>query len=208
MKPITRQVQLFERTDKIVKVYLALILKRFRKVQRTLSFDDVHILNAVNEEWKQIDKLMRDCLFEVVLYYYRYVREEADDMEVQLWFAKLIDQPDPVTHYIFFPESDRKRARLIEGIYSVVTLQEKKKELDKAERYIAKQLTQTADDYTIWSLIEAMREAGFKNGEWVTQKDEKVCEECGPRDGKIYPLDELLKLMPAHYGCRCYVIPV
>lgn len=207
MKPITRQVQLFEKNDKIVKVYLALILKRFRKVQRTLSFDDLHILNAVNEEWKQIDKLMHDCLFEVVLYYYRYIREEADDMEVQLWFAKLIDQPDPVTHYIFFPESDRKRARLIEGIYSVVTLQDKKKELDKAERYIAKQLTQTADDYTMSTLIEALKAAGVKEVEWVTEHDERVCEECGPRDGVIYPIDEVPQI-PSHYGCRCIIIPV
>ena len=207
MKPITRQVQLFKQTDKIVKVYLALILKRFRKVQRTLTFDDLHILNAINEEWKQIDKLMHDCLFEVVLYYYRYIREEADDMEVQLWFAKLIDQPDPVTHYIFFPESDRKRARLIEGIYSVVTLQEKKKELDKAERYIAKQLTQTADDYTMSTLIEALKAAGVKEVEWVTEHDERVCEECGPRDGVIYPIDKV-PLIPAHYNCRCIIIPV
>ena len=207
MKPITRQVQLFKQTDKIVKVYLALILKRFRKVQRTLTFDDLHILNAINEEWKQIDKLMHDCLFEVVLYYYRYIREEADDMEVQLWFAKLIEQPDAVTHYIFFPESDRKRARLIEGIYSVVTLQDKKKELEKVERYIARQITQTADDYTMSTIIEALRAAGVEEVEWVTQADERVCEECGPRDGVIYPIDKVPQI-PAHYNCRCIIIPV
>ena len=81
------------------------------------------------------------------------------------------------------------------------------KELDKAERYIAKQLTQTADDYTMSTLIEALKAAGVKEVEWVTEHDERVCEECGPRDGVIYPIDKVPQI-PAHYNCRCIIIPV
>lgn len=210
-KSITKQDQLFDRTDKIVKAYLRVILNRFRKVQRTLTFDELNIMNTINEEWEQLNKLMRDCLYEVVLYYYRFAcdicQRDFDDQEAEMWFAKLIEQADPVTHYIYFPESDRKRARLIEGIFSVKKLSERRKQLDIAERYIARQITQTADDYTISSFIEGLKASGVKEVEWVTQQDEKVCEDCEPLDGQIFDMDDI-PMLPQHYNCRCFIIPI
>lgn len=216
---ITRQVQLFEQTDKIVKAYLTLLLKRFRKIQRSLPFDELNILSEINTQWQEIDSLMRDCLYEIALFYYKLAyRKDYDDQEIAMWYAGLmpgfetwfedyLGKADPVTHYIFFPESDRKRARLVEAILSVKKLQERKKQLDLAERYIARQLTQTADDVTIAAVLKAFEDMGIKKVEWVTKHDERVCEECEPRDGQIFTLDTLPPL-PAHYNCRCFVVPV
>lgn len=38
---------------------------------------------------------------------------------------------------------------------------------------------------------------------WMTALDERVCEECFARDGKIWPLWGVLPMMPLHPGCRC-----
>lgn len=209
---ITRQVQLFDKTDQVVKAYLTLLLKRFRKIQRSLSFDELNILNEVNSEWEQMDQLMRDCLYAIALFYYKAACEtcknkDYDDQEIAMWYAGLLEEADPVTHYIFFPESDRKRARLIEALLSVKTVQERKKQLDIARRYLARQLEQTADDVTLAAVVEGFKVSGITRVEWITKKDERVCEECAPRDGQIFDIDKLPPL-PAHYRCRCHIVPV
>ena len=40
---------------------------------------------------------------------------------------------------------------------------------------------------------------------WVTQRDEKVCKICGPRDGIIYRTIDLMDIWPAHPNCRCRI---
>lgn len=208
---ITRQVQLFEQTDKIVKAYLKLILKRFRKIQRGLSFDELNILNSVNREWAEMDDLMRDCLFEIVLFYYiaacKTCKKDYDDQEIAMWYAGLMDGYDPVTHYSFFPESDRKRARLIEALLSVKKLQDRKKQLDLAMKYLARQLTQTADDVTIAAILKGFEDAGVTKVRWVTKHDDRVCAECEPLDGQVFKIDKM-PMLPQHINCRCFVVPV
>lgn len=39
---------------------------------------------------------------------------------------------------------------------------------------------------------------------WVTQRDEKVCKICGPRDGKLFTTTEIRYTLPAHPNCRCF----
>ena len=96
---------------------------------------------------------------------------------------------------------------LIEAILSVKTMQDRKKQLDIATRYIARQLEQTADDVTMASIKKAFEDAGVQLVEWITQHDERVCAECEPRDGQIFELKDLPPL-PAHYNCRCFIVPV
>lgn len=212
---ITRQVQPWNKTDKIVKVYITLILRSFQKIRRKLTasnFDEVNILGVVNSEWQNINAYMKDALLKIVIYYYRVGFETCgkpppDDMEAQMVFAKLLDSLDPVTHYLFLPESDRKRARLIEALLSVRTATERYKQLDLGIRYIVRQLRQTADDYTMDVLIQSFKDAGIEEVEWITQQDERVCAECEPLDGQIFKIDKV-PMLPQHYGCRCYIIPV
>ena len=212
---ITRQVQPWDKTDKIVKVYITLIFRSFQKIRRKLSvanFDEVNVIGTVNTEWQKIDAYMKEALLKIVVYYYRVGfqtcgKPPPDDMEAQMVFAKLLDSLDPVTHYLFLPESDRKRARLIEALLSVRTVRERNKQLDIGIRYIVRQLRQTADDYTMDVLIQSFKDAGVEEVEWVTQQDEKVCAECEPLDGQIFKIDKV-PMLPAHYGCRCYIIPV
>lgn len=42
--------------------------------------------------------------------------------------------------------------------------------------------------------------------QWNTQRDERVCPICGPKDGNIYVIGG--EAPPAHPRCRCWVSPV
>ncbi len=54
--------------------------------------------------------------------------------------------------------------------------------------------------------IDTFKKNGIRRVKWQTQEDEKVCEECNERDGKIYPIDNIPT--KPHYRCRCWVEPV
>lgn len=43
--------------------------------------------------------------------------------------------------------------------------------------------------------------------EWVTQRDARVCEKCGPLDGRVMDSDSVAPL-PLHPRCRCGLRPV
>ena len=55
----------------------------------------------------------------------------------------------------------------------------------------------------------AWEQTGYvKEFRYMTANDERVCEICGPRHNKVFPLSELPDLIPAHVNCRCYSQPV
>ena len=43
--------------------------------------------------------------------------------------------------------------------------------------------------------------------EWLTARDERVCPECAPLNGTVYPLSSYYR-PPKHPQCRCTVVPV
>ena len=81
-----------------------------------------------------------------------------------------------------------------------------KKKLDERFRhaeYRASVIAQTEMQYAYNSfIVMEARKDGFTKLRWVTQEDEFVCKECGPRHGKVYDIDALPD-MPAHPSCRC-----
>ena len=211
---ITRRAQLFSYTDKVVKVYLLQIIRRFNKILRQInitSFDEVNVISAVNTEWGNIDKLMRDALLMIALYYYHLgcdtCGNDYEDELFILYFLAYLNDYDELTHYQYTNELDRKRARLIEALLSVKTLAKRKEQLLKAQKLLTKQFKQTADNVTEMAILKAYEEAGVKRVEWVTMEDERVCPVCGALDHKIFPLKKCPAL-PQHYNCRCFVIPV
>ncbi|MBR3389635.1 MAG: minor capsid protein [Prevotella sp.] len=212
---ITRETKLFEYTDKVVKTYLKQILKAFRRMQRRTitAFDEANVMLAVNSEWRGIMALIVEALKKIAAYYYRAalrtcgIKRRIDDFVVDAWLMGLLDDLDYVTHYQFNNEADRKRARLIEAVLSVFTGVEKKKQIDIAMRYLVRQFEQTADNVTSAAVIHGYEDAGIEKVEWVTQRDEKVCEECLPLDGKVFPIDDCPPC-PEHYNCRCFLLPV
>lgn len=47
-----------------------------------------------------------------------------------------------------------------------------------------------------------------KRVRWNTQRDERVCPLCGPRDGMTFSVNDLSNHPPLHQNCRCWIDPV
>jgi SPP1 gp7 family putative phage head morphogenesis protein len=60
--------------------------------------------------------------------------------------------------------------------------------------------------------IEEYSNAGVSGvrvmAEWVTAKDEKVCNICIEMEGKIFTLEKIAILIPVHVQCRCIALPI
>lgn len=53
---------------------------------------------------------------------------------------------------------------------------------------------------------DSYKAAGITEIEWLTEKDDRTCEICGPLNGKRFPIGT--KNAPAHVSCRCTILPV
>lgn len=206
MRRLTRDSNIYEIRDRLVRVYLKRILRRFKRLnQSLLAFDEVNNLYAVNACYEDVIMLTVDCLKEVTKRTRKWLNGD-DDFLFDAWLMGWLNEPDPVTHYKYFDEADRKRSRLFEAIESCRTSAERKKQIEIATRYFARQFEQTADDVVNALLLQTLKDNEVKYVRWVTMHDAKVCADCASKDGKIYPINSPL-LRPVHYNCRCWWIP-
>lgn len=207
MRKITRDTDPFAIRDRIVKAYLKVLLRRFKKLNQgtILGFDEMNALSAVNETYRDVIRYTEEALKKVAEQTYRWLCDE--DFIADMWLSGFLQQFDPVTHYKFYDEADRKRSRTYESIMSCRTSAERKKQIETATKAWAKQFEQTADNVVIAILKKAYEDNNIKYVMWYTMKDKRVCADCHSRDGKIYPITSP-DLHPLHYNCRCWWIPV
>lgn len=132
-------------------------------------------------------------------------RVKADDKYVD----EILNQYNEITGYLYYPEADRKRARLSEALIVALMLLDRSKYHDNLRKFANLWHTQTVQ-YEITVTDETRTDVFKKNGirkvKWNAEHDEKTCKVCRERDGKIYPIDKV----PAkpHYNCRCWLTPV
>ena len=206
MRTLTKDSNIYEIRDRIVKVYLKKILRRFRQLnQSLLAFDEINSMNAVYTAYDDVVSMSVDALKEIAKQTYRWICDE--DFLVDMWLSDWLQQADPVMHYKFYDEADRKRSRLFEAVESVRTSAERKKQIDIGMRYWVKQFEQTADNLVDDVVLQAYRDNGVKYVMWMIMNDAKVCNDCYRRKGKIYPIDSPL-LRALHWNCRCWWIPI
>ena len=206
MRTLTKDSNIYEIRDRIVKVYLKKILRRFRQLnQSLLSFDEINSMNAVYTAYDEVVEMSVDALKEIAKQTYRWICDE--DFLVDMWLSDWLKQADPVMHYKFYDEADRKRSRLFEAVESVRTSGERKKQIEIGMRYWVKQFEQTADNLVDDVVLQAYRDNGVKYVMWMIMNDAKVCNDCYRRKGKIYPIDSPL-LRALHWNCRCWWIPI
>lgn len=74
---------------------------------------------------------------------------------------------------------------------------------EMAPAAIASALTSSLATEDIATYTLAANGADLPYFRWLTQRDEKVCKICGPRDGRIYSTRDAGTLFPAHPNCRC-----
>ena len=207
MRRFTTEDDIFKIRDKIVKAYLKMILRRFKRLNQGFitGFDEINILSAVNTTYEDVINMSVDALKKIAKQTYRWVCD--DDFEADLWLSGFLQLYDPVTHYKWYDEADRKRSRAYEAIMSCRTAAERKKQIEVALKAWAKQFEQTADDVVVAVVKKAYEDNGIKYVKWVTKKDKRVCPDCHKRNGKIYPITSP-DLQPLHYNCRCWWMPI
>lgn len=207
MRKLTKDSNIYAVRDRIVKAYLKILLRKFRKInQGTItSFDEINALQGVSTAYNEIIDISVKALKEVAQKTYKWLCDE--DMLVDMWFSGWLNEYNPVTHYKWADEAERKKARLYEALMSCRTSAERKKQIDIAMRYWVKQFEQYADCIVSETLLKAYEDNGVKYVQWCTEKDGKVCSACHAREGKIYPIKHA-NLIPLHFNCRCWWIPV
>ena len=207
MRRFTTEDDIFKIRDKIVKAYLKMILRRFKRLNQgmVVGFDEINVLPAVNTTYEDVINMSVDALKKIAKQTYFWVCD--DDFEADLWLSGFLQLYDPVTHYKWYDEADRKRSRAYEAIMSCRTAAERKKQIEVALKAWAKQFEQTADDVVVAVVKKAYEDNGIKYVKWVTKKDKRVCPDCHKRNGKIYPITSP-DLQPLHYNCRCWWMPI
>lgn len=168
---------------------------------KLLKFDELNVLRSVKRVYEDSIRLAKKRYLQIALDAYRNAKgKKKIDRD---WVLDMLEEYDPVTMYLFTPEAERKRDRTVEAILSTPN---KDEAVDRALRLWTLQTTHYAEKSVDEATLQAFRDNGVKKVRWVTAEDEKVCEVCRKRDGKIYPID---KIPPKpHYRCRCTYEPI
>lgn len=212
---------MYEQADKELAKIQKALKDELLRLQAT-SFDEIHtrtvkavtktLMNRLKKRNEKAfllvaKKAYKDAI--AVLFREGYDPDEEDFDIVDAWLIGLLDTYNYVTGYLYNPEAERKRLRLSEAMSTAIVYKDRTLYREQVTKFFSLWFTQTRQ-YMIDVVDNAETQAWIDNGveyaKWVTAKDEKVCEECGPRDEQVYPL----KTFPPkpHYNCRCRKIPM
>ena len=223
MKEITKDSNLFKKTDEAILVLTKRLIKNFNCLNSSLSalkFDEINvmasqtIINNVSATFNKNDKEIKFYLFFLYWYMYNFVMEEDKicRKEAEQKVLQYLEEPNQVTKYIYADEYNRKKARLTENLLAdivtsnVVHSSQIRKDIKKTESYVARQAKQYADLVTLQGVYDAYKAAGVSKVMWVSQRDKKVCGECAGLDGRIFSIGNVPP--PVHQNCRCFTIPL
>ena len=226
MRKIDQNTQLFQEADTLTKRYLRVLLRKYRKTETDIyalwllleqsqanPMAVAQIITKLNAAWDSITVQIKNCIYIIIKEVYIKTRKKKEDdiyfeEEFRVIFDDLWNQYGNVTHYRLSAEMERRRGYLVEGVLSARDRQDLRRQFDVSLRHLSKLLNQAGDDATLAAYFAAVEAEGFMYGKWVTQRDSRVCPDCRSRDGKLYPIKEIKKLIPLHYNCRCFFIPV
>ena len=204
---------IYDGADRAIREMNRQNLKAFGKL-KLAKWDELNVIRAIDAVYRESIRMARQRYYEVAVEAYILAMIEAGksnkdatkaaDRDIDsAWVLAMLEEVDPVTLYAFLPEAERKKARFIEA---VSVAQNRNQEIDKALRYWTVQVAQYADNSVYRARLEAFKAAGIKRVKWVTQKDERVCEECDDLDEQVFPIDEVPP--PQHPHCRCIIVPI
>ena len=206
------EINVYAACDRAIKTMDREILRDFGQL-KLAKWDEVHVIQTVKTVYRRSRRKAKQQYYEVAFEAYLlalvlcgYDRDKAYPMAEEAindeWVSAVMSEVDPLTMYAFDTETERKAERLAETL-EVAT--DRDAEIDKAIRYWSQQCGQFAINVTDYAMVEAFEDAGIEFVRWITQKDERVCRECGPRDEVIFAIDEI---PTKHYRCRCWLKPV
>ena len=206
-------MSIYDAADKAIRAMNRQNLKEFNKL-KLAKWDELNVVRMVNKTYDDSVRMAERRYYEIAFEAFivamlearidnKDATRKAEEVITNDWILDMLEEVDPVTLYAFLPETERKKQRLIEAL---AVAHNRNAEIDKALRYWTRQVGQYADNSVFRARLEAFRRAGIEQVIWVTQEDDRVCEDCEPLDGQIFDVDNVPD--PPHYGCRCRLIPV
>ena len=208
-----RKVNPYEACDRAIRALNRENVELFGRLKMA-KWDQVHVIRTVTDVYRKsagrAKKRYLGIAFDAYLLAMALCGEEpkkarkmAEKAITAAWVDRMLKRPDDVLLYRFDTETDRKAMRLAESIEATENVN---REIDKALRYWSFQTGQYCINFTDYAMMQAYRDAGVEMVEWVTQRDERVCETCGDLDGERFRTEDAPPKQ--HPNCRCYLIPV
>ena len=214
-----RKTRQYELTD----ILIALLLNQLRKeVNRldVMGFDQLNAPRLTNLTTAMIERLLKANKKAFLKIAKEASEEAADDVTAigiiatpvktdEKYVDGVLGEYNPVTGYLYYPEADRKRTRLAEALITAVIVGSRAdyhKELKKFANLWHTQTLQYGETTVDKARVDTFKKNGIKYVRWVSEKDNRVCEVCKERDGKIYPINNIPT--KPHYRCRCWIEPL
>lgn len=201
--------------DAVIEKLSKRILNETAKTKRKLTvleFDELNVMNETDRLYAVFARECRKALREIYRERYEEIwlwlkekrpdEDELDEM-LDLYLTELWDKPDERSLYAFGPELERKCGRAKDAVRAVPTKTQKQINFDKASRYLIQQCSWYCDFASQDAEWKAMKDAGIQKVKWNIYGDDRVCQTCFERDGKIYPIDKVPKR--PHLRCRCWL---
>ena len=193
----------YDFADEQIEILNREIVEAFSRLRSVLTLDEINAIGEIGKVYRELAVLIRKVLLLIARYYYTEAwtsERKWVDWPDEDWVDEILSAYDPVSKYVFVNEEDRKRARLVEA---VMASEDPAPEVDRAARAIAFQygiyIIRVADE----AAIQSLKDQGTDYVEWVAEIDNRTCNVCYLRDGKIYPIRDLPD--KPHINCRCTI---
>lgn len=191
----------YDLADKAVELLNRRAVKRFEDAKDEAArdgFDELSVLSITRTLYQNLAADNQEIFLELAQERYQEAEPHGEEPPDLAWLLVLLAAYNAVTKVIYENDVDRKRQYTAEGINSSTA---KVTEFRRGLHYWADLTSTYADIVTDESTLKAYRDAGVKKVRWITAGDEKVCETCRERDGKVYSINAI----PAkpHRRCRC-----
>ena len=205
-------MSLYDSADRAIQEMNRANLKAFNRLKMA-KWDEISVIRAVGKTYDDSVERAKRKYYEIAIEAFivalyqtdadpRVATEMADSIITHEWVLTYLEDPDAVTLYVFLTEADRKKQRLIEAL---AVSQNRNAEIDRALKNWTKQVAQYADNMVFYARLEAFRSVGIEQVRWVSQDDDRVCNECDDLDNQVFDIDQVPP--PPHWGCRCYLVP-
>lgn len=167
------------------------------------GFDELSVLSITRTLYDNLSADNEKIFLELAQERYQEAEPHGKEPPDLAWLLALLAAYSTVSKVVYNNEVDRKRGYTAEGINSSTA---KVTEFRRGLHYWADFTGQFADEITDEVTLKAYRDAGVKKVRWVTAGDEKVCETCRERNGKVYSINAIPP--KPHKHCRCVYEPV
>lgn len=139
---------------------------------------------------------------------------DREDFELKAWGADNATWDErldgDVRVWLHNVNKDVKQA-LIKGEHIDDVITQLYKRFGTIEKVTKRLVITESSAMTTLARKSIFKSLGASKYRYYTQRDERVCEECGPMNGKIFPMSAYeigVTAPPIHPSCRCMTIPI